>query len=102
MRNKLAEDKFILINETSMVSSMFFSQVHQRLNETSVCATALTFAGLPVLVCGDLYQLPPVKGTPIYFNTGNMRGFFSLELWRGFKIAELTEVIREQGDYQFI
>ena len=31
-----------------------------------------------------------------------MRGFFSLELWRGFKIAELTEVRRQQGDSDFI
>ena len=31
-----------------------------------------------------------------------MRGFFSLELWRGFKIAELTEVMRQQGDSDFI
>ena len=43
------------------------------------------------MFCGDLYQLPPVIATPIYCNTGNMRGFFSLELWRGFKIVALTE-----------
>ena len=85
-----------------MVSSLLFYQVHQRLNEILGCATELPFAGLPVLVCGDLYQLPPVKGTPIYCNTGNRRGSFSLELWRGFKIVELTEVMRKQGDYEFI
>ena len=31
-----------------------------------------------------------------------MRGLSSLELWRGFKIVELTEVMRQQGDYEFI
>ena len=85
-----------------MVSSVLFYQLYQRLNEIFGCVTELPFAGLPVLVCGDLYQLPPVKGTPIYCNTGNMRGFFSLELWRGFKIAELTEIMRQQGDSEFI
>ena len=59
------------------------------------CATELPFAELPVLVCADLYQLPPVKGTPVHCNTGNIKGFFSLELWRGFKIAELTKVMRQ-------
>ena len=53
-----------------MVSSVLFYQVHQRLNEILGCATELLFAWLPILVCGDLYQLPPVKGTPIYCNTG--------------------------------
>ena len=52
-----------------MVSSVLFYQVHQRLNEILGCATELLFAWLPILVCGDLYQLPPVKGTE-YCNTG--------------------------------
>ena len=85
-----------------MVSSVLFYQVNQRLNEIFGCTTELAFAGLPVPICGDLYRLPHVKGNLIYCNTGNMRGFFSLELWRGFKIAELTKVMRQQGDYEFI
>ena len=61
LQNKFAEVKFIIIDEISMVSSVLFYQVHQRLNEIFGCLTELPFAGLPVLVCGDLYQLPPLK-----------------------------------------
>ena len=34
LQNKLWEIKFIIIDEISMVSSVLFYQVHQRLNET--------------------------------------------------------------------
>ena len=60
----------------------------------------LLFAGLPVLVCGDLYQLPPVKGAPIYCcGTKNIRGTPNLELWRRFKIGDtrnLVSVLRKK------
>ena len=80
LRNKLSEIKFIIIDEISMVSSVLFYQVHQRLNEIFGVSTDLPFAGLPVLVCGDLYQLPPVKGGPIYSSTGNVKGYLALGL----------------------
>ena len=65
-------------------------------------STDLPFAGLPVLVCGDLYQLPPVKGAPTYSSTDNIRGYLSLELWNNFKFVELTEVMRQRADLEFI
>ena len=102
MRNKLAEVKFIIIDEISMVSCMFFYQVHQRLNEIFGSATKLPFAELDALVCRYLHQLTLIKGTSIYCNTGKMKIFFNLDLWRGFKTAELTEVMRQQGDFEFI
>ena len=65
-------------------------------------STDLPFAGLPVLVYGDLYQSPPVKGAPIYSSTDNMKGYLSLKLWNNFKVIELTEVMRQRGDLKFI
>ena len=65
LRNKLSEIKFIILDEISMVLSVLLYQVHQRLNEIFEVSTNLPFARLPALVCGDLYQLPPVKGAPI-------------------------------------
>ena len=62
----------------------------------------MPFAGLPVLVCGDLYQLPPVKGAPIYSSADNIKGYLSLELWNNFKFVELTEVMRQRADLEFI
>ena len=86
----------------SLISSVLFYQVHQRLNEIFGVSTDLPFAGLPVLVCGALYQLPPVKGAPIYYSTDNIKGYLSLELWNNFKVVELTEVMRQRGDLEFI
>ena len=37
------------------------------------------FAGSPALVCGDLYQLSPVKEAPIYGSKGNRKGGLGLE-----------------------
>ena len=85
-----------------MVSSVLFYQVHQRLNEIFGVSTDLPFAGLPFLVFGDLFQLPPVKEAPIFSSTDNIKGHLSLELWKKFKVFELTEVMRQRGDLEFI
>ena len=102
LRNNLSEIKFFIIDEISMVSSVLFYQVHQRLNETFGVSTVLPFSGLPVLVCGDLYQLPPVKGDPIYSSTNNIKGYLSLELWNNFKVVEFTEVMKQRRDLEFM
>ena len=101
LRNKLSEIKFIIIDEISMVSSVLFYQVHQRLNEIFGVSTNLPFAGLPFFVFGDLYQLPPVKGAPIYSSTHNVKGYLSLQLWNNFEVVELTKVMRQRGDLEF-
>ena len=62
----------------------------------------MPFAGLPALILGDLYQLPPVKGAPIYSSTDNIKGYLSLQLWNNFKVVELTEVMRQRRDLEFI
>ena len=72
------------------------------LNEIFGVSSDLSFAGSPVLVCGDLYQLPPVKGAPIYSSTDNIKGYLNLELWNNLKVVELTEVTRQRGDLEFI
>ena len=61
LRNKLRELKVIIIDEISMVSSEFFYQVHSRLIEIFDCKIDEPFSGIPIIFCGDLYQLPPVK-----------------------------------------
>ena len=93
LRKKLAKVKFIIIDENLMVSNVLLYQVHQRLYEIFGCSTDLPFVGLPVLVCGDLNQLPHVKGVPIYWSKDNIKGYLSLDLRRCFKIAELTKVM---------
>ena len=60
------------------------------------------FAWLPVIVCGDLFQLPSVKGIPVYSSAASITGFIALDLWRKFQMVELTEVMRQRGDFEFI
>ena len=67
LRNKLSQVKIIIIiDEISMVSSMLLYQVNQRLNEILGYSDQLPFTGMSVIVCGNFYQLPPVRGRPLY------------------------------------
>ena len=103
LRNKLSEVRITIIDEISMVSSMLLYQINQRLNEIFGYSDQLPFAGLPVIVCGDLYQLPPVRGLPIYIrSTTSIKSLLTLDLWQKLKMTELPEVIRQRENYQFI
>ena len=51
-----------------------------------VCNKIIPFAGVSVLVCGDLFQLPPVNPSGVYCQINHIRGstlkdLSSLELW---------------------
>ena len=97
LRNKLSEVRITIIDEISVVSSMLLYQVNQRLNEIFGYSDQLPVAGLSVIVCGDLYQLPPVRGLPIYIrSTTSIKSLLTLDLWQKLKMAELTEVIRQR------
>ena len=60
------------------------------------------FAGLLVFVCGDFFQLPPLKGLPVYSSAESRKRFIALDLWRKFQVVKLTEVMRQRGDFEFI
>ena len=79
-RNKLSEVRFIIKDEISMASSVLFYQVNQRLNETFGYSGNEPFAGLPVIVCGDFFQLSLVKGLPVYSSAASIKGFIALDL----------------------
>ena len=102
LRNKLLEIRLIIIDEISMVSSVLFYQVNQRLSKISEFSGNEPFARLPVIVCDDFFQLPPVKGLPVYSSAASIKGFIALDLWRKFQMVELTEVMRQRGDFEFI
>ena len=101
LRNELSEKELVIIDEISMVFSIIFWQLIQRLQEIFGCKTE-PFAGLPVIVCGDLYQLPPVNGTPIFNSKSSVIGILTQNLWKMFRMVELTEVMRQREDFEFI
>ena len=96
LRNKLEEVAIVIIDEISMVSDKLFKDVHLRLCEIAGISPQIPFAGKTVLAVGDFFQLPPVMGKPVYSTSGLVEGL--LKLWDNFKIAELTEVMRQQGE----
>ena len=85
MRNKLSEVKFTIIDEWSIdqVSSDLFLDIHTKLLEMFMCETEKPFAGLSVILLGDLLQLPLVKRKAIYSsltNNYNLERLLSLQL----------------------
>lgn len=101
LRNTLSEISVIIINEISMVSNILLNSIHQRLIEIFGCTSDLPFANRSVIVVGDLYQLPPVQGSPVLFQFKDEWANLS-HLWKQFRIGELTETVRQKGDASFV
>lgn len=91
--------RFVIIDEVSMVCYELLYQIHRRLQELK-CKYNDLFGGVNVLLFGDLLQLPPVYGSPIYLQPEDMEG--SLHLWQQFSFCELELVVRQKGDIVFI
>ena len=102
LRNKWSEVRLIIIDEISMVSSVLYFQVNQRLTEIFWYSGKEPFAGRPVIVCGDFYQLPPVNVSPVFSSTTSIKCFLALDLWKKFQTVERTEAMRQRGDHDFI
>ena len=92
LQNKYSLLSVILADEISMVISKLLLNVHQRLVEIFGCSTDIPFAGISVIACGDFCQLPSIQQRPLNIS----------HCWRLFKIAELTEVMRQRGDQELI
>lgn len=85
--------KLIVIDEISMVSLEALYEISKRICE-AVCTSIADpkeraavckkpFAGITTIFCGDLYQLPCVRATPVY-STGklNARAAEGQKIWR--------------------
>ena len=65
-----------------MVSNKLFYQVHKNMNEIFCPGHDFPFGRKSVIICGDMYQLPPVRPKPVFiFNeTETMEGFISSDI----------------------
>ena len=64
MKTALLELKMVTIDEVSMVSSLNLTYIHMRLND--IFESTKWFGGKNVLFVGDILQLPPVNGSPVF------------------------------------
>ena len=92
--------KFIIIDEISMVSPKLHLNIHRRLCEIFGTIEENPFAEKSILVCGDLYQLPPVLARRVFSTEGMFISAFNL--WHLFKLVELDETMRQKGNNSFI
>ncbi|XP_066915086.1 uncharacterized protein [Clytia hemisphaerica] len=101
LQKKLSCVEIIMIDEVSMVPSRLFRNIDERLRK--IFDVDKPFGGKSVLLCGDLYQLPPIFRDLIYKpDCSTVHGIIAFELWRSFQMAELTEVMRQRDDIDFI
>ena len=100
MRVSLSELRLIIIGELSMISNITLLQIHQPLKDIFGASASQLFAGLSVVVVGELYQLPPVRRKPIFESFKN-DSYNLCHPWHVFQIKELTEIMRQRDDQNF-
>ena len=63
----LCQARHVVIDEISMVGSIFFWKINQHLKELMGCNDY--FGGLNVIATGDFHQLPPVENQWVFKRT---------------------------------
>ena len=106
LRCKLSKLMLVIIDEVSMVGANMLLQIHKRLHQLKgIMSDSSTFGGVSILDVGDLYQLPPI-GQPCLFDkvTDSYANLYkSGSLWVDeFNLLELTEIMRQRDERQFV
>ncbi len=76
MKTTLRNVKMLIVNEISMVSSLTLAYMHLRLEELFGCCD--WFGSRNMLFVGDLLQLQPVSGNPVFEKIGTKSLLFKL------------------------
>ncbi|XP_052788850.1 uncharacterized protein LOC128223618 [Mya arenaria] len=98
LRSNLQDLQVLIIDEVSMVPIDLLNLIHCRLQQVKQpFAPSAYFGNVSILAVGDFYQIPPVAKKYLLSNNTSLTG-----LWSLFHIWELTEVVRQKGDQEFI
>ncbi|PZC74948.1 hypothetical protein B5X24_HaOG206881 [Helicoverpa armigera] len=97
-RRKWRYVNWLIIDEISMVSYEHLRMIHLRLQEFK--NNQKLFGGVNVLVFGDIFQLPPVKGHWCFIQPPWLSA--EVNLWHQFSFCELTINMRQRNDADFI
>ncbi|XP_053179094.1 uncharacterized protein LOC128362380 [Scomber japonicus] len=91
LRAKYSDLQILIIDEISMVDHRLLTYVHSRLRQIKQSGDLAPFGNVCVIAVGDFFQLPPVRGKPLYEEE------LGVNLWSNlFKVVELTEVVRQK------
>ncbi|XP_067660106.1 uncharacterized protein, partial [Haliotis asinina] len=92
LRRKYQSVQLLIIDEISMVDHKLLSYIHGRLKQIKQTPNDVPFGNVSILAVGDFYQLPPVKGRPLFAeNVG-------VDYWNQiFVKAELTQIMRQRN-----
>lgn len=101
LRMQLEAVWLFIIDEVSMVSVRHFYDINSRLQQ--IFNSTKPFGGRSVIVVGDLRQLPPIPPVWVFENPSHLNNGTSIGnyLWKLFSLWELTEIMRQKGDYEF-
>ena len=103
IQKRLQDIDFLLVDEISMVDAVVFAQIDQRLRQ--IKNNDIPFGGIAVILLGDMMQLPPPAGVPLY-KQNELNSIYSellpsqiaITLFGEFVIFPLTEQIRACSD----
>ena len=90
LQNKYKHLKVLIIDEIPMVGKLTLRDLNKFLRQ--IKNSNLDFGGISVLLVGDLFELPTVKQSAIFANPS------LTDAWFLFKLHELTEIVRQNGD----
>ena len=106
MKTTLHDMKLLIVDEVSMVSSLTLAYVHLRLEE--IFGEQEWFGSKNVLFVGDLLQLQPVNGQPVFEKVSSKAVTLklgcatSVNIWRDTVVYdELTINERQSNDLEF-
>ena len=106
MRNSLSQLRLLIIDEVSMVSNLNLTYIHLRLEE--IFGKQDWFGGINVLFVGDILQLPPVNGGPVFDRMTNkavasiLGCMTSINIWQDTVIYDELVINERQKDPVFI
>jgi hypothetical protein len=96
--------KLLIKDEKSMIGRVQMGRCDRRLRQAFPAAADEILGGLPALVFGDFFQLPPIGDTPLYSDkpTAGRRAGLAAEgraVFESFtQSVTLQKVFRQQGD----
>ncbi|KAJ8050313.1 ATP-dependent DNA helicase PIF1 [Holothuria leucospilota] len=97
LRVKYEHLQVIIIDEISMVDVDMLSYINCRLQQIKGSSMHEPFGNVSILAVGDFYQLPPIRGKPLFdIDPGAL-----VKLWSIFYKWQLDEIMRQKEDEHF-